>query len=519
MTSHLLACGRDIETGLKRNRTRCMNVQPSRKSQEQGRRSQEPVVVPATNKGTRKLLPKDFKPIFYQPKQLILQDEREHRYFQLFSDKMAPHLAGYFESDLWSRLVLQACERDMSIRHAIIALAALKSTSEVVACLGDNQAIRHIDAQTHHHFALEQYSKAIQSMQKAALDGKQDLRTTLITCIVIICFETYSGNYESATRQTIIGLDLIEARTEAEQGNRLKPPSVEEELYNAFARLDIQAMSFIDPRPPARHLILKDVGREQVIAMPEQFSNWKEARMYLSLVGGRMLHFIASILPDNRSKGCLTFDVSIPLPSEFEDERSMHVQELDRWTNSFRHLKDSITTETDEDFLAAAGLELQCITCNFSSAVIRSEGQQYADTKSLMPHFEKMVSLSEAMLTHPRVLAEKTMYAFEMQVICPLYAVAWRCPQRTLRRKAIKLLLDYPRKEALWDSVVVGKLAEWIMGLEEEGLKDEYVPEERRCTGVDIVNFNMLARMAQVRCLVSEKESGAWIRKETVITW
>jgi hypothetical protein len=199
-------------------------------------------------------------------------------------------------------------------------------------------------------------------MQKATLDGKQDLRTTLITCIVIICFETYSGNYESATRQTIIGLDLIEARTEAEQGNRLKPLSVEEELYNAFARLDIQAMSFIDPRPPARHLILKDVGREQVIAMPEQFSNWKEARMYLSLVGGRMLHFIASILPDNRSKGCLTFDVSIPLPSEFEDERSMHVQELDRWTNSFRHLKDSITTETDEDFLAAAGLELQvCI--------------------------------------------------------------------------------------------------------------------------------------------------------------
>ncbi|KAF8865845.1 hypothetical protein BDZ45DRAFT_796096 [Acephala macrosclerotiorum] len=318
------------------------------------------------------------------------------------------------------------------IRHTIIALAVLKSTSEVAACSGEDKSQCRNDAQNHHHFALKQYSKAIQSMRKAVLDGKQDLRTTLITCIVIICFETYSGDYESTIKQAIIGLDLIE------------------------------------------------FGQEQVDAMPNQFSSWNEARTYLGLVGGRTLHFMASILPDSHSTGCLTFDIPMPLPSDA----------------SFVRLKHSIKIETDESLLAVVGLELQCMACIFSCAVIRSEGQEYPDTKSLMSHFEKMVSLSGTMLTHPRVLSEKRY----MRLRCKLYAL-------------------FMLREALWDSVVVGKLAEWIMVFEEEGLEGEHVPEKSRYMGVDIVDFNMLTRRAQVRCLVPDKDSGSWIRRETVIVW
>jgi hypothetical protein len=45
---------------------------------------------------------------------------------------MIPQLAGYFDSDLWRRLVLQACEQDVSICNGITALAALMAASEVI---------------------------------------------------------------------------------------------------------------------------------------------------------------------------------------------------------------------------------------------------------------------------------------------------------------------------------------------------------------------------------------------------
>jgi len=80
-------------------------------------------------------------------------------------------------------------------------------------------------------------------------------------------------------------------------------------------------------------------------------------------------------------------------------------------------------------------------------------------------------------------------------------------------------LFDYPRREALWDSVVVGKMAEWIMLLEEQGVEGEYVPGDKRCKGVDIVDFNLVLRRAQVRCLVPNSETVGWSPRETVIAW
>lgn len=209
---------------------------------------------------------------------------------------------------------------------------------------------------------------------------------------MIICFKSYSGDYESAIRQAIIGLDLIEARAADSPRVQLELPSVEEELIHTFARLDIQAMSFIDPRPPTRHAILKDSGQDQIDSMPEQFSCWKEARVFLNLVGRRMLHFMSSILPESHSTGCLTFDVLLSIPDEYHEEREKHLQELLRWHSAFSSLKDAHGTETDEDFLAAAGLELQYLTCFFTVAILRTSSQAYPDTLSYMPIFEKWSS-------------------------------------------------------------------------------------------------------------------------------
>src|ERR1700716_1350901 len=96
----------------------------------------------------------------------------------LFCNKTAYQLSGYFDSTLWSRLVLQTYQSDPSIRHAVVAIAALDFTLE--SAKDFTRRGKKDDADFHHQFALLQYSKAIRRMRDAASKGKQDLRTTLI---------------------------------------------------------------------------------------------------------------------------------------------------------------------------------------------------------------------------------------------------------------------------------------------------------------------------------------------------
>jgi len=50
---------------------------------------------------------------------------------------------------------------------------------------------------------------------------------------------------------------------------------------------------------------------------------------------------------------------------------------------------------------------------------------------------------------------------------------------RAIRREAIRLLLSYPRREGLWDGMIIGKFSQWIAEIDEEELGDgEYIPHD-----------------------------------------
>lgn len=73
-----------------------------------------------------------------------------------------------------------------------------------------------------------------------------------------------------------------------------KETEVEDDLVQAFARLDLQIMSYMDPRPPEVHRVLKEEGNEAISNMPTIFSTVEEARLYWELVQRRTSHFIAT---------------------------------------------------------------------------------------------------------------------------------------------------------------------------------------------------------------------------------
>ena len=95
-------------------------------------------------------------------------------------------------------------------------------------------------------------------MRNATSTGDQDLRTTLITCMEIVCFEGYHGNYELADNQLQIGISLIQVWKAShafynQNVSAFPPPAtnaIEDELIQEFDRLELLKISLFRPTSP-----------------------------------------------------------------------------------------------------------------------------------------------------------------------------------------------------------------------------------------------------------------------------
>ena len=136
--------------------------------------------------------------------------------------------------------------------------------------------------------------------------------------------------------------------------------------------------------------------------------------------------------------------------------------------------------------------------------------------------------------------ADVESYCWEDRIVPPLYLIATKCRVHHLRHAAIALLLSERRREGIWDSILCGKVAEWMVGLEEEGVRigsdgqdwyggkgkgllDEeelFIPEERRCWG-ETTERDLQGRRAVVKCKqnIPMEEGGGWRERVTTVSW
>lgn len=112
--------------------------------------------------------------------------ERERRSWDFFCIKSVSHLSGFYGSEFWGRLVLQAAHHDQGIRHALIALSSVHERYErqhEFPCFSfeDDGSVQ---------FALKQYNLAIQRLISPSSKDQQTLPDVhLVSCIIFICIE------------------------------------------------------------------------------------------------------------------------------------------------------------------------------------------------------------------------------------------------------------------------------------------------------------------------------------------
>ena len=94
------------------------------------------------------------------------------------------------------------------------------------------------------------------------------------------------------------------------------------------------------------------------------------------------------------------------------------------------------------------------------------------------------------------------LFSMDMNTVFPLFNIAHRCRDPTIRRRAIALLYSPPRQEGLWHSVITARVAERMMTMEEAGLGEvkscNDVPEENRLAGID-VQFDLQGRKGYLK--------------------
>jgi hypothetical protein len=196
---------------------------------------------PRPRKGIVPIYPQRSLLSIQNPSASVSGDPEERRYFELFREKVAYVVCGYFETPFWTRFIPQICHHEPAIRHEVIALSALYKAS---AHEHDSRWRK----DDYRKLAFLYQSKAL-SYLRESLSGDQTFRLPLIASLLFACFEAMHGNWENATQQIFSGQKLLKEWQTARRASSSDiinssrpPPVVDPEIAPALGRLEMNLM-------------------------------------------------------------------------------------------------------------------------------------------------------------------------------------------------------------------------------------------------------------------------------------
>ncbi|KUJ19427.1 uncharacterized protein LY89DRAFT_716937 [Mollisia scopiformis] len=464
------------------------------------------------------------EPLCRSPANSPFTNDLEYQAFQEFSQHTAKHLTGFRDSDIWSKVVLQASETDSCIRHAVTAIGALNFKDWVRK---DNEKARL-------EFAYREYDRAIVGLRNAG--PQADIRTKLISCILFACFESYHGNSETATAQVFAGIELMEQYSR----QRLRPPSttteyvqqrggpnsksmppLDKEIVETFMLFEIQSSSYSDGRTTDKHRERMKRFGNTVQKIPKEFTTLKQASSMLSriLLWGIHVRFTQDgtdfTPPSAASSEQLPPLLGLRRCTTVYAELAKAMNKYKQWESAFEPLRTKARRAPGSKlFNGVALLQLHCLSSYIWLA---------AGSPSRAMYYRKYTRYLREIVDLAKILnAQQTegSFSLDFRTVLPLMIVSANYRHIAIRREVIEIFSSRPRREGLWDSALLGRIMGWVADIEEESVDlrgEEYVPEERVAEIVDIKQ-DAGTRSAFVTCRQGP-EDGEGIMHETTLYW
>lgn len=444
-------------------------------------------------------------------------------YFQLFRERTAGELSGFFDSSFWTCSVLRECHSEEAIRHSVVALGALYKTLEKMTESPPGSPSDHFDptdhAMVHWEVAFRNYDSALKAIRSQASTDQSTQRTSLMATVLLACFDSFIGDHKQAIRQIQTGLGLLEQlRAERRRAFLPRPEEpVEQDLIHMFTRLAIQAksydMAFHFPQPFVIRLTPQNTdptspsseGGSPVSTLqspiPETFSSLIEARLAWDALCEKMLRFTETMFQYTSS----TSPMGV-LPGQLQQFGAGFKNEIASWDHAFEPILNSRNApgKSSQEKAAISVLKMFQIMGQILFLMTFSDNESKFD--AFLPQFQKIVTLAvevvgdeerEAMAKrcpnphfcqhqsgHPDIFGGgewsarhiKPSFSADLGIVPPLYLVATKCRDATTRRQAIQLLMSSARREGMWDSELIARIGIWIMQIEEEGAVPDQSP-------------------------------------------
>ncbi|KAI9149197.1 mercuric reductase [Paramyrothecium foliicola] len=454
-------------------------------------------------------------PTIYQPSAGPTLDQNEMLYFDLFRSRTASELSGFFDRTFWTQRVLQECHTGTAIQHAVIALGALYKTLEQscevdsldpATSLGLNDSIM-----SHWQVAVRKYSEACNVMASLNRADESSHRTRLMATVLLACFDSFIGDHKQAIIQIQTGLGLLEQLRLDMRQRRYSTPeeAIGEELIMIFSRLAIQAksydMAFHFPQPYVIRLSPAEsdeaaspnsgAGTSQSspssTSPPYHFGDVCEARIAADKLMERLIRFIERLYAAKE-------EPSNVLPESWQQYGFRFREQLDAWFEAYEPILESRSAPHVSPLEKSAIIALRMFTVMVYVLFLTLFYDTEEHFDAFMPYFKIIVDMGLELVREEELRATtvhcshtgpcqhrqsahwgslgspdflafhiKPSFAADMGIVPPLFLVATKCRDPVLRRQAIQLLRSSARREGMWDSSMIAKIAEWIMILEE----------------------------------------------------
>ena len=491
----------------------------------------------------------------YRPSQNFpAETEVENRYFQYFRIQASSRLSEGCDVALWDRIILQACHHEPSVRHTVIAIGALSKSFQIsapgipVSAAEPSFATSRLVAKLHRQFALSKYSKALEEIKVIATSPAVDIRKALISSLLIFTFEGLLGNRHAAISTAHTGFELLRnwtIRNVSSQSQIIglsspRPSIIEDDVVRAFGKLDLQICMCVDLRPLKFHMASKDYGDDVIACMPEQFSDLIEARALWELVMRRTCHFASTAFVATDSKSLsVPFDGTAPGDTDVTsgdnihstsafvsdhaiNERAKYAADIRRWSASFDPLLHRLRQDLScpERYVAACLLRIQALAMTVSLAGLSFLNQMSYD--EYLPEFAEIMDL---VVLYANVYNEGATdgssprsFLLEQGLLFPLLLVVTRCRDRSIRRRAIRVLQTW-HSEGLGDNAQLAQIGLFMMEVEEEGVESEVIPERSRAIFTRI-NEDGYQRKGLIQCVQRiGGPNGEPVWKERMVHW
>ncbi|CZR56130.1 uncharacterized protein PAC_06018 [Phialocephala subalpina] len=395
-------------------------------------------------------------------------DEVEGRYFRLFHEKLAFDLSGYFEAPFWTRLIPQQCHHEPAIKHAIFALSALYKS----AISSKTHTVNWDDE--HVKFALVKQSQAISSLRKTLSSGQPQMRLALVASLLFSCFESFHGDWETATQQVYSGLNILKRLSEDERQHATNGlADIDLEVGLTLRRLELQILSFLAMNPMLEPPFIGLNVEEIILDMPDQFTTFNEAFTAATKLAVSVLRYSRTSARCGNDSG----------PRDLIAQQQQCLQGLaDEWNKAYEPIFLEVCQNTvSREYLGLLQVRICVWKCEIIIATSMSNTEVVFD--NFTAQFQRITHFARHVLQKDQEIRESDgpRLQYGMGLIMALFYTATRCREFSVRREAIAILREWPCTNGIWHSLQAAKVAEWIASIEEKccgGL--EYIPGDCR---------------------------------------